>query len=83
VSEVNDNSNSDKDQVNNPLHGVKLKDILERLVAEYGWEVLGMEIDIRCFNYDPSINSSLKFLRKTPWAREKVEQMYIRLLDVY
>ena len=67
-------------QPNNPLHGVKLKDILELLVAKYGWEELGSRINIRCFNYDPSINSSLKFLRKTPWAREKVEQLYLRSL---
>ncbi len=65
-------------QPNNPLHGVKLADILEHLVTKYGWEQLGMEIDIRCFNYDPSINSSLKFLRKTPWARTKVEELYLR-----
>jgi uncharacterized protein (DUF2132 family) len=64
-------------QQNNPLHGVKLKDILEYLVSEYGWEELGKRINIRCFQSDPSINSSLKFLRKTPWAREKVEQLYL------
>jgi uncharacterized protein (DUF2132 family) len=67
-------------QPNNPLHGVKLADMLEHLVATYGWEELGYKIDIRCFNYDPSINSSLKFLRKTPWAREKVERLYLRSL---
>jgi uncharacterized protein (DUF2132 family) len=67
-------------QPNNPLHGVKLENILEKLVLEYGWEELGMVIDIRCFNYDPSIKSSLKFLRRTPWAREKVEKLYIELL---
>lgn len=65
-------------QANNPLHGVKLKDILESLVAKYGWEELGSRINIRCFTHDPSINSSLKFLRKTPWAREKVEQLYLQ-----
>jgi uncharacterized protein (DUF2132 family) len=64
------------EQPNNPLHGVKLKDMLEFLVKKYGWEELGREITIRCFTHDPSINSSLKFLRKTPWAREKVEQFY-------
>jgi len=69
------------EQPNNPLHGVKLVDILERLVDEYGWEELGMRINIRCFNYDPSIKSSLKFLRKTSWARDKVEQLYIRLIQ--
>ncbi|PKA82036.1 uncharacterized protein DUF2132 [Ulvibacter sp. MAR_2010_11] len=67
-------------QPNNPLHGVKLIVILEKLVAEYGWEKLGMKIKINCFNSDPSIKSSLKFLRKTPWAREKVEQLYLHLL---
>ncbi len=65
-------------QANNPLHGVKLKDILEHLVDQYGWDEMGMQVDIRCFNYEPSINSSLKFLRKTPWARAKVEEMYLR-----
>ena len=66
------------EQKNNPLHGVKLADILEALVTEYGWEELGYRIDIRCFNYDPSIKSSLKFLRRTPWAREKVERLYLK-----
>lgn len=64
-------------QPNNPLHGVKLADMLELLVAEYGWEKMGQEINIRCFNFDPSIKSSLKFLRKTPWARAKVEEYYL------
>ena len=64
-------------QANNFLHGVKLADILDRLVAHYGWEELGAEINIRCFNFDPSIKSSLKFLRRTPWARNKVERLYI------
>ena len=67
-------------QKNNPLHGKKLADILEALVSEYGWEELGYRIDIRCFNYDPSIKSSLKFLRTTPWAREKVEKLYERTM---
>lgn len=67
-------------QPNNPLHGVKLIDILERLVEEYGWEELGMRINIRCFTHDPSIKSSLTFLRKTPWAREKVEQLYLKVI---
>ena len=66
------------EQKNNPLHGVKLADILESLVNKYGWEELGSLIDIRCFNYDPSIKSSLKFLRRTPWAREKVERLYLK-----
>ena len=61
----------------NPLHGVTLKAILEYLIAEYGWEKLGERINIKCFNDQPSINSSLKFLRKTPWAREKVETLYV------
>jgi len=66
-------------QPNNPLHGVRLVDILDELVAELGWERLGAEIDIRCFTYQPSINSSLKFLRKTPWARAKVEKLYLTI----
>ncbi|WP_421977445.1 VF530 family DNA-binding protein [Roseivirga seohaensis] len=65
-------------QPNNPLHGVKLADILEVLVKKYGWEELGDRINIRCFTHNPSIKSSLTFLRKTPWAREKVEQLYLR-----
>ena len=64
-------------QPNNPLHGVKLQDILEFLLENYGWQYLGQQIDVRCFNYDPSIKSSLKFLRKTPWARTKVEELYL------
>ncbi len=64
-------------QVNNPLHGLTLEAILNRLVARYGLAELGQMIDIRCFNLDPSIASSLKFLRSTPWAREKVEALYI------
>ena len=65
------------EQPNNPLHGVKLADILDYLVDFYGWEILGQRIDINCFNSDPSIKSSLKFLRKTQWARDKVEQLYL------
>ena len=65
------------DQTNNPLHGIKLADILDHLVAEYGWFDLGKRINIKCFTNDPSIKSSLKFLRKTPWAREKVENLYL------
>lgn len=67
-----------KDQPNNPLHGIKLADILEHLVDFYGWEVLGERIRIKCFNENPSIKSSLTFLRKTPWAREKVEALYLK-----
>ena len=64
-------------QPKNPLHGITLKAILEYLVAEYGWERLGQRINIHCFNDKPSINSSLKFLRKTDWARTKVERLYL------
>ena len=64
-------------QKNNPLHGVKLNDILISLESRYGWEELGNRINIRCFQNDPSIKSSLKFLRKTPWARKKVEALYL------
>ena len=63
---------------NNPLHGITLKAILEELVAKYGWEYMDEKVRINCFAVNPTINSSLKFLRKTPWAREKVEQLYIR-----
>ncbi|MBD3628061.1 VF530 family protein [Cyclobacterium sp.] len=65
-------------QVNNPLHGVRLIDILEYLLATYGWKELGNKIPIRCFTNDPSVKSSLTFLRKTPWARTKVEELYLR-----
>ena len=64
-----------------PLHGVTLEAIVTELVRRHGWEQLGRLIDIRCFNYDPSIKSSLKFLRKTPWARKKVEELYVAGLD--
>jgi len=64
-------------QPNNPLHGVKLADIVERLVDHYGWDELGYRIDINCFQVDPSVKSSLKFLRKQQWARDKVEQLYL------
>lgn len=59
-----------------PLHGITLENLLKELVAAYGWEELGRRIEIRCFNFDPSIKSSLQFLRKTPWARAKVEELY-------
>jgi uncharacterized protein (DUF2132 family) len=65
-------------QPNNPLHGVTLEMILTRLVEQYGWEELGRRITIKCFTDDPSITSSLKFLRRTPWARMKVEELYLR-----
>ena len=64
-------------QVNNPLHGLTLETIVTELVAHYGWVELGERIPVRCFTHDPSIQSSLKFLRKTPWAREKVEGLYL------
>ncbi|MGB0937357.1 MAG: VF530 family DNA-binding protein [Colwellia sp.] len=62
----------------NPLHGVTLKAIVTELEAHFGFEKLGKEINIKCFTSNPSIKSSLTFLRKTPWAREKVEQLYIK-----
>ena len=65
-------------QSNDPLHGVTLERLLTELVAEYGWEELARQVDVRCFRFDPSIKSSLTFLRQTPWARAKVEQMYVR-----
>lgn len=61
---------------NDPLHGVTLEMILNQLVAHYGWAEMGRHIEIRCFNFDPSIKSSLQFLRRTPWARAKVEELY-------
>ena len=64
---------------NDPLHGITLEKIVNILVATYGWEELGRRITIRCFTHDPSVKSSLKFLRKTPWARKKVEDLYIAL----
>lgn len=64
-------------QPTDPLHGVTLKAIVTDLVEEYGWQEMGKRIDIRCFTQDPSIASSLKFLRRTPWARDKVEDMYL------
>lgn len=68
-------------QPNNPLHGIKLEQIVTELVEHYGWEYLGYNINIRCFNNNPSIKSSLKFLRRTPWARTKVEHMYLNMLS--
>jgi len=67
-------------QPNNPLHGVKLEQIITDLEAHYGWEYMGCQINIRCFTHDPSVKSSLKFLRRTPWARTKVETMYLEML---
>jgi uncharacterized protein (DUF2132 family) len=68
-------------QPNNPLHGISLKTMLEELVERHGWETLGRRIAIRCFTDDPSVASSLKFLRKTEWARSKVEQLYLADLE--
>ncbi len=65
-----------KEQLNNPWHGIKLEQIIDELVEHYGWEELGSRININCFNSNPSVKSSLKFLRKTPWARDKVEKLY-------
>ncbi len=76
---MEDLSTPNNEQLNNPLHGVKLINILEALVEHYGWERLALKININCFKKDPSIKSSLKFLRKTQWARDKVEQLYIEL----
>jgi uncharacterized protein (DUF2132 family) len=67
-------------QPNNPLHGITLEKILTDLVAHYGWEYMGYTIKIKCFTDNPSIKSSLVFLRKTPWARAKVETMYLKML---
>jgi len=65
-------------QPNNPLHGLTLETMLTRLVERHGWDELGRLINIKCFRHEPDIRSSLKFLRKTPWAREKVEALYLR-----
>jgi len=67
-------------QARNPLHGVTLERMVTELVAHFGWPELGQQINIRCFTSDPSIGSSLKFLRRTPWAREKVESLYLFML---
>lgn len=64
-------------QPNNPLHGITLEHIMNSLVEHYGWSELSRRIEIRCFYNDPSVKSSLKFLRRTPWAREKVEQLFL------
>ncbi|MGB0733777.1 MAG: VF530 family DNA-binding protein [Pontibacterium sp.] len=65
------------EQPNNPLHGVTLEKVVTRLLSHYGWEGLAHRINIKCFKVNPSVKSSLKFLRKTPWARNKVEELYI------
>ena len=68
------------EQPKNKLHGVTLAQIVEALAAHYGWPELGKQVDIRCFQQDPSVASSLKFLRRTPWARAKVESLYLFML---
>ncbi|MFJ7567648.1 VF530 family DNA-binding protein [Herminiimonas sp. NPDC097707] len=77
MSDQSKNKASDSD----PLHGQSLEKILLALVDCYGWEELGRRIEIKCFNIDPSIKSSLKFLRKTPWARTKVEELFVNMPD--
>lgn len=74
------NKISDERQPNNPLHGVKLAEIIEYLHKEYGWVEMGEMINVNCFRNNPTIKSSLKFLRRTPWAREKVENLYLRTI---
>jgi len=66
-------------QPNNPLHGITLEKVVTSLEEHYGWSELGRRINIRCFTHDPSLKSSLKFLRRTPWAREKVESLYLSM----
>jgi len=68
-------------QAKNPLHAITLEQILTKLVEQLGWQAMGEQINIKCFKSDPSIKSSLKFLRKTAWAREKVESLYIKTLN--
>lgn len=70
-----------EEQLKNPFHGVKLVQVLERLVAHYGWEYLGERVNIRCFNNNPTMKSSLGFLRRTAWAREHVEDVYLEMLE--
>ena len=69
-----------QEQPNNPLHGIKLAEIVEYLYNEYGWEEMGEMINVNCFKNNPTIKSSLKFLRRTPWAREKVEKFYLQTI---
>lgn len=77
---MNNEKEKNNTQRNNPLHGLKLVQILEELVEYFGWEELAVKININCFKSNPSVKSSLKFLRKTPWAREKVESLYLFML---
>ena len=72
-----------QEQPHNPLHGLTLERIVSDMVDYYGWSELGRRVQIRCFNQDPSVASSLKFLRKTPWAREQVEQLYVKTQRAY
>lgn len=72
-----------QEQPRNPLHGLTLERIVSDLVDYYGWNELGRRVQIRCFNQDPSVASSLKFLRKTPWARDQVEQLYVKTQREY
>lgn len=75
------NDKPQEQQPNNPLHGVKLADILVDLHNKYGWDGLALRIDINCFKSNPTFKSSLKFLRSTPWAREKVENLYLHMIS--
>ena len=70
---------NNRPQPNNPLHGITLEMIVSELVAHFGWQELGQRIPIRCFTHDPSVSSSLKFLRRTPWANKKVEALYLHM----
>jgi len=70
-----------EEELNNPLHGVKLAQVLERLVEHYGWKYLADRVNIRCFKYNPTMKSSLGFLRKTRWAREHVEDIYLEMME--
>jgi uncharacterized protein (DUF2132 family) len=72
-----------EEQINNPLHGMTLEKIVSSLQDFYGWDGLAERIDVRCFTHEPSIKSSLKFLRRTPWARKKVEDLFVYSLDHY
>ncbi|NPD45688.1 MULTISPECIES: VF530 family DNA-binding protein [unclassified Lentimicrobium] len=70
-----------EEQLANPLHGVKLAQILESLVENYGWEYLAEHVNIRCFKFNPTMKSSLGFLRRTPWARDQVKEFYVKMLE--
>lgn len=78
---MNEDNTDPQEQPNNPLHGVKLATVMELLVEHYSWEELAQKVNINCFKSNPTVNSSLKFLRKERWARNKVEQLYLDLLD--